>query len=571
MRAEFESRLKGVVGYPREFAQRYRALGLWRGQTLPAWFEERAALFADRLALVDGDRRVSYGELSQRVGQLAQGFASAGIRPLDRVVLQLPNGLELVETFLGLARAGAVPVLALPAHRRVELEAFCGRTRAVALVMPERHGAVDLVPTAQAVRAACPELRWIWLENGGCPLTGFANLAELRGARDELGFRQMSDDAAQEVALLQLSGGSTGVPKLIARTHDDYLYSVRASAELCGLGVDSRFLAMLPMTHNFTLSSPGWLGTFHAGGTVVSAESSLPERLFELLVRERITIAASVPSLARALVEAKPRRLPDRTLAGLTLQVGGAKLDAQLARAVLDVLGCRLQQVFGMAEGLVNYTRLDAPEAVVLGTQGRPLSAFDEVRIVEPDDPASGSLADGVVGELQTRGPYTIRGYFDDAGRHSRHFTADGFYRTGDLVRRTADGDLIVEGRIGERILRAGEKIAPEEVEAHLREHPSVRDAALIGVEDPYLGQRSQAFVTVRERATAPSSPELRRFLRQRGLAEFKLPDAVVVIADLPRTKIGKTDKQALRASAAAAGGPDADCTHRLVRSSTRR
>lgn len=542
--------MKGVVGYPEELAERYRALELWKGQSIPTWFEELAARFADRTALVDGERRVSYAELARRIRAVARGFSRSGVRAFDRVVLQLPNGLELVETLLGLMRAGAIPVLSLPAHRRVELEAFCRRAGAVGLVMPERHADVDLLPIARELRGACAELRSIWLASASEPPPGFQRLSALGEHAADAG-EAAPGVSASEVALLQLSGGSTGVPKLIPRTHDDYLYSVRASAELCALDGDSRFLAMLPMTHNFTLSSPGWLGVLHAGGTVLCADSLLPGRLLELLFRERITIAAAVPSLARALVEAAPRHLSDRKLDGLVLQVGGAKLDPKLARTLVEVLGCRLQQVFGMAEGLVNYTRLDAPAAVVLETQGRPLSPYDELRVVDPEDPDARPLPSGAVGELQTRGPYTICGYYDDSAAQTRHFTADGFYRTGDLVRLTSNGDLIVEGRIGERILRGGEKIAPEEVEAHLREHPSVSDAAVVGVDDEYLGQRSHAFVTVINGAALPATAELRGFLRARGLAAFKLPDAVQVITELPRTKIGKTDKQALRNSAA--------------------
>jgi 2,3-dihydroxybenzoate-AMP ligase len=550
MTRPLEPRLAGAVAFPAEAASHYRALGLWAGQTIGDWFAERAARFAPRCALVDGEQRFSYEQLALRVDQVARGLLSSGIGELDRVVLQLPNGVELVQTLLGLIRVGAVPVLALPGHRRLELEAFCRRSRAVGLIVPARHAGTDFLPIAEAVRGACPSLKSIWISGllkSRPPHRALGELLELGRARAAL---PPPEHDAADVALLQLSGGSTGIPKLIPRSHDDYLYSVRASAELCSLHEESRFLALLPMSHNFTLSSPGILGIFQAGGTVVSAHSALPELAFELFVRERITLAATVPSLARALLDAKSRCLPGQLLNELLLQVGGAKLDAELARSVQEGLGCRLQQVFGMAEGLVNYTRLFDPEAVVLHTQGRPLSVHDQVRIVDPEDPESTPLADGEVGELQTRGPYTIQGYFDDRANDSRHFTSDGFYRTGDLVRRTPEGNLVVEGRLGDRILRAGEKIAPEEIEAHLRAHPKIGDAAVVGVADEYLGQRGHAFVTPANGMEAPSLAELRRFLRERGLAEFKLPDAVQIIERLPRTKLGKTDKQALRASA---------------------
>ena len=210
--------------------------------------------------------------------------------------------------------------------------------------------------------------------------------------------------------------------------------------------------------------------------------------------------------------------------------------------------GCRLQQVFGMAEGLVNYTVSSSHDPAVFSTQGRPLSPFDELRVVDPEQPEGPELPHGDIGELQTRGPYTIRGYFDDPSGQTRHFTRDGFYRTGDLVRKTAQGDLIVEGRLGERILRGGEKIAPLEVEDQLREHPLVRDVALVGTPDPYLGERSHAFVALVPGELGLSTAEARAFLRARGLADFKLPDVVHVISELPRTKVGKTDRAALRA-----------------------
>jgi 2,3-dihydroxybenzoate-AMP ligase len=550
MTRTLEPRLSGAVAFPAEAASRYRGLGLWAGQTVGEWFAERAARFAPRCALVDGEERFTYEQLSLRVDQVARGLLASGIGELDRVVLQLPNGVELVQSLLGLIRVGAVPVLALPGHRKLELEAFCRRSQAVALIVPARHAGTDFLPIAEAVRGACPSLRSIWVSGllkSRPPYRALRELLELGQARTVL---PVAGHDAADVALLQLSGGSTGIPKLIPRTHDDYLYSVRESAELCALHEESRFLALLPMTHNFTLSSPGMLGIFQVGGTVVSAHSALPELAFELFEKERITLVATVPSLARALLDAKSRCLPGRLLSELLLQVGGAKLDAELARSVQEGLGCRLQQVFGMAEGLVNYTRLFDPETVVMQTQGRPLSVHDEVRIVDPEDPENAPLPDGEIGELQTRGPYTIQGYFDDRANDSRHFTSDGFYRTGDLVRRTAEGNLVVEGRLGDRILRAGEKIAPEEIEAHLRAHPNVADAAVVGVADEHLGQRSHAFVTLAKGRDAPSLAELRRFLRERGLAEFKLPDAVHVIERLPRTKLGKTDKQALRASA---------------------
>jgi 2,3-dihydroxybenzoate-AMP ligase len=550
-------RLAGAVPWPEAFAARYRSEGLWLGQTLGVWFAERAQLFREQTAVVDGPRRITYGELLVRVEHAARALTHLDLRELDRVVVQLPNGLELIDVLLALLRLGAVPVLALPAHRGVELEAFCRRSGAVGLIVPERHGTTDMRPIAAALKRTCPTLRHAVVH--GSAGEHSSELTELQtlfsAVTPNAPLSAPAVDAA-DVALLQLSGGSTGIPKLIPRTHDDYLYSVRASAVLCALSPDTRYLAALPMTHNFTLSSPGVLGVLHAGGTVVTCSHPSPEVVLPLLERERVNLVSAVPSLARAWTDAKERHLGARQLAELVLQVGGAKLDPALAQRIQDAFGCKLQQVFGMAEGLVNYTRLSDPDHVVDQTQGRPLSTFDELRLVDPEDPEGPPLPPGQVGELQTRGPYTIRGYYDDRAHDGRHFTRDGYYRTGDLVRFTEDGNLVVEGRLGDRILRAGEKIAPVEVEEHLCVHPSIRDAAVVGVPDEHLGQRSHAFITRVPGASGLSGADVRRFLRERGLAEFKLPDVVHTLDELPRTKVGKTDKSALRERARSSTPP---------------
>jgi 2,3-dihydroxybenzoate-AMP ligase len=540
-----EPRLPGAVPFPLEFAERWRALGFWRGETIGAWFRDRAQRFGNRCAIVEGERCVSYRELDLRADAVARGWAALGMQPLDRVVLQLPNGSELLAVLLGSARAGVIPVMTLPAHRELELRAFCDGAGAVAAVLPDAHAGSGGPPLTAKLLASCPSLRRVLVAGREFdPEPTVTPLSVLTSAEGSL---PTASFGAGEVALLQLSGGSTGMPKLIARTHDDYLYSVRASAELCALSQATRYLVALPMLHNFTLSSPGVLGVLDAGGTLVIASDARPETVLSLWERERITLTAAVPSLVRVWVDAHERQAHAGRFPELTLQVGGAKLDQALALRAIARFGCRLQQVFGMAEGLVNYTRLDADEATIVSTQGRPLSPADEIRVVDPEVPEGAPLPPGHVGELQTRGPYTIRGYYGQDLPDPAHFTADGFYRTGDLVRLTSAGDLVVEGRLGERIARGGEKIAPEEVENQLRAHPQVADVAVVGAADVYLGERSHAFVVLRRGEVSLGLAEARRFLRERGLAEFKLPDALHLLEELPRTKVGKTDRRALR------------------------
>ena len=532
--------LRPSPSWPAADAERYRAAGLWTGETLGGLLADRASRFARRTAVVGSDgTRWTYAELDERATALAAGFAALGVAPGDRVVVQLPNISPYVEVLFGLWRAGALPVFALPAHRRTEMVAFAAASEAVAIVAVDRHAGFDHGALAAEVADAVPSVAHVILAG---------ELDALRGVGGSASVPE--PPPASAVAFLQLSGGTTGTPKLIPRTHDDYLYSVRASAEICGLSPESVYLCALPAAHNFPMSSPGLLGVLHAGGTIVLAPSPDPATCFEAIARERVTITALVPPLLLAWLDA---RRPQHDLSSLALlQVGGAKLTPEVARRVGPVLGCRLQQVFGMAEGLVSYTRAEDPEELVVGTQGRPISAaFDELRVVDDD---GRDVVEGAPGQLLTRGPYTIRGYYDDADPGS--FTADGFYRTGDVVRRLASGHLVVEGRVKDQINRGGEKIAPDEVEDHLLAHPAVHDAAVVGVPDERLGERSCAVLVARDGAAAPTAAEVRRFLRDRGVAAFKLPDRVEVVVAFPQTGVGKVSRRDLRAAVAASLTP---------------
>jgi non-ribosomal peptide synthetase component E (peptide arylation enzyme) len=207
------------------------------------------------------------------------------------------------------------------------------------------------------------------------------------------------------------------------------------------------------------------------------------------------------------------------------------------------VLGATLQQVFGMAEGLLNYTRLDDPDEVICSTQGRPLSPGDEVRIV---DEADHDVPDGEPGSLLTRGPYTPRGYYRAAEQNARAFTPDGWYRSGDVVRRRPDGNLVVEGRDKDMINRGGEKISAEEVENLVYRLPAVAQVAAVAMPDADLGERVALYVVLRPGATL-TLDDVRTAMADAEVARFKWPERLEVVDDLLTTKVGKIDKKALR------------------------
>ncbi len=346
------------------------------------------------------------------------------------------------------------------------------------------------------------------------------------------------------MACLLVSGGTTGLPKLIARTHDDYLYNILACNQVAEFDSNTVYLAALPGSHNFALACPGILGAWVAGGCVVLLPTPSPQRALRTIDAEAVTATATVPAVAGSWVEHQREHHTLRGGSLRALQVGGSRMPDELAARVKPVLGATLQQVFGMAEGLIAMTRLDDPISVIETTQGRPVSDADEIAVLdEYGDP----VPDGSPGRLLTRGPYTPRGYFRAAEHNLRAFTPDGWYASGDIVIRRPDGNLVVAGRDKDMINRGGEKISAEEVENFAYRIPGVETAAAVAMPDPVLGERLCLYLTVTGGYRIVLD-DVSRLMESWGAARFKIPERLVVVDAMPMTKVGKIDKKALRA-----------------------
>lgn len=523
--------LTGCVSWPEEFARRYRDAGYWRGELLGDLTRNPAR--PDHPAVCAGGREHSYADIDTRADRLAAGLYELGIRPGDRVVVQLPNTVEFVQVCLALFRLGAPPVLALPAHRRHEIAYLCAHTEAVALIVPDLVQGFDFRALAREVLPTAPTLRQVLVAGDA---EEFVPLSQVDGPALDLAAPSPSD-----VAFFLLSGGTTGTPKLIPRTHDDYAFQLRATAEAVGFDESGRYLAALPAAHNAALGCPGVLGALRAGGTAVLAASPSPDEVFPLIAAGA-TLTTLTPAYLPLWLDLADLFEIDFT--GLTIEVGGAKLAPEVAARVHRELGATLTHWFGMAEGMLCFTRPEDPVDLPVHTQGRPMCDADELRVVDQQDQ---QITDGSIGELLVRGPCVLRGYYRAPEHNARVFTTDGFLRTGDLVRCTPAGDLVVTGRITDVVNRGGEKVPAEEVEEQLAAHPAVREAAIVAFPDRMLGEKTCAVVVAD--GTPPTLAELRAFLGTRGLAEYKLPDRLRLVDALPRTPIGKVNKAALRAT----------------------
>ena len=527
--------LPGFVPFPPEFAARYRAKGYWQDKSLRDEFDAVFKKYASRVALIDGDRVFTYADVDRISDNLALNLLELGLKPLDRVVPTLPNIAEFVLLYFALQKIGAIPIAALVSHRYAEISQFVELSGATTCVYPERQGDFEFEPMIQRVREANPSLKFC------ISLPLLRELIERKSGLDSAALQSIRIDPT-DPCIFQLSGGTTGIPKLIPRTHNDYAYNSKTAAPVCGVTGDSVLLLALPIAHNLPLACPGIQGYFFQGGKVVLSPTTRPEEMFRLVEKHKVTHIKVVPALLIRLIN-------DPAIASFDLssvriiQSGGQRMQPEVRlRTHRLIPNSFVQENFGMSEGMLFFVRLDDPQEVKLETCGRPICEDDEVKLCDDE---GREVPDGEVGELTCRGPYTLRGYFGVPEYNARQFTPDGFYRSGDLMRRHPSGNYVVEGRKKDLINRGGEKISCEEIENLILMHPAVQNVACVPVADESLGERMCACVILRQ-GQQLDLPSLVSFLKDREIAKFKLPERLLVCDDFPVSTFGKVSKKAL-------------------------
>jgi len=539
--------LEGFVPYPESFVTKYRQKGYWVDKTLGEEFDEFVGKYGDRTALSCRGEHVTYRELGERVNRLALHFARLGLKTYDRMIFQLPNQLEFVYCYFAAVKLGIIPIASLPAHQDAEISFFAQFTKARAHAVPAGYKSFSHQEMSRRIRESQPKLEFTFVS--GDPVEkGFISITELLGDRIEerVSLETLSQYRPDplEPAVFQLSGGTTGVPKIIPRTHNDYALNFKRAAEITNVTMNSVMGIAIPVSHNFALCCPGLSGILYSGGKVVLIPSTGTEDVLRAIEDEKITIMPTPPALLIRWMESG--ELPKYDISSLdTVLAGGAKLNPEVAKKVGPLLGCSYRQNLGMGEGMLFWSRKEDTEDLLLNTQGAPMfEEDDEIRIVDENDK---EVSHGQPGELLVRGPYTIRGYYNSPEYNKRAFTADGFYRTGDVAKIYKGRYVAVEGRIKDTINRGAEKISAEEVENHILAHPLVENCAFVAMPDPVLGEKGCAYVVTKGNQPL-TLEELTGFLKnQRHIAVFKLPERLELLPELPMTRIGKIDKKELR------------------------
>lgn len=534
--------LEGFVPFPPEYAARYRAQGYWQDRSLAQEFADVFQRYADRVALVDGDVVYTYAELDRVSTNLALNLLDLGLRPQDRVVPTLPNVHEFVVLYFALQKIGCIPIAALVTHRYAEISQFVQLSGATTCVYPDTSGDFAFAPIITRVQAENPSVRFRIVL--GQAQAGEVSLRDLISHPATLPASRLTDIHIDptDPCIFQLSGGTTGIPKLIPRTNNDYAYNSKAAAAVTEINGDSVLLLVLPIAHNLPLACPGIQGFMFHGAKVVLHGNTKPVEMFALIEKHKVTHLKVVPALLIRLIN--DPAVDNFVLSSLKLiQSGGQRMQPEVrAKTRALIPGVFVQENFGMSEGTLMFVRATDPEEVKLETCGRPVCPDDEVLLLDDE---GREVPDGEVGEFTVRGPYTLRGYFGVPEYNARQFTPDGFYRSGDLMRKHPSGNYIVEGRKKDLINRGGEKISAEEVENLILMHPAVQNVACVPMPDPNMGEKMCAFVILKP-GQKLHLKELVGFLLSKEIAKFKLPERLEVLADFPVSTFGKVSKKAL-------------------------
>ena len=545
--------LEGAVPYPEELIRTYVQGGWWLNRTFGDVLDSTVARHPDKIGVIDDQATLTFEQVKAKVDRLALAFLALGIKQYDRILFQLPNRHEFIIGFYAAHRIGAVPVLSVARQEYQEISYFCKVAEPAAWLVPLRDGNREFKPLVERIRAENPVLKHVIMPEAGEALpAGALSMRELIGKvaienypPDYLmGFRPDPND----IALILTTGGTTGLPKLVPRTHNSYLTNIRYT-HLSDSDHDV-FGLVTPIGHS--MAHQGALGaTFLLGGTLVLVGVPRAKEILEAVQKWRITSMGVVPTQLEDMIS-QPN-FGSYDLSSLrSLRTAGAALRPEVADKARELFGKYPTKLFGggefgSSEGPFAGPRLGGPPPP-RGSVGVPKCEGDHWKAIDDEEQA---LPPGVEGELVAKGPCVFTGYYKSEAENHDIFTHDGYYKMGDLGKVDAQGNIFITGRKKDIIQRGGEGIMPRQIEDLLHQLPGVQQVAVVAMPDARLGEKACAYVVLKPGASL-SFDQMVRALRELGASVLLLPERLEIVDALPKSSIGKTDKAALRKDIAA-------------------
>jgi 2,3-dihydroxybenzoate-AMP ligase len=535
--------LKGFTPYRKEDAEKYNRLGWWPGLTLGDLLDKAADIYPNKEALVDDQSRLTYSQVRERTDRLAISLMDLGIKTMDRVLVQLPNWSEFVYSYFALQKIGAIPVLLIDRYRPYEINHLFRLTGATSWVVPEKYRKTDYLPIIKDVLKNSPRVKHVILARGGkhrhlLNLERMIEQAELK--ERDLGRLARRRPDPMQVAHMGPTGGTTGLPKVVPRTHNSLICGMEYGARAWEMDIHDTCLLAGPIGHDLMFTK-GLCGSLFTLGKMVFLDSTDPTDICRTIQKEKVTAIVWVPTLAKRLVDFEG--LKDYDLSSLKkMHCGGGVSQPEVIKGVWEKLGCTFFNAYGGTEGQTTITRCEDPSETVLHTVGRPTCPYDIYRVVDRDGK---ELPANTPGELMIKGPGVFTGYYKAPEENKMALSKEGFFRTGDVTRIDDAGNVTITGRIKEMINRGGESISATEIESLIIGHPGVSIVAVIPMPDPVMGERVCACIQPKPGANLTFDMIIAH-LRERKASVLQFPERIEFIVDMPLTKAEKVDKNKL-------------------------
>jgi fatty-acyl-CoA synthase len=506
------------------------------GRSVAQVLEERTREHADRVFLVFGDRRLTYGQLDARASAIAAALHELGIGRGDRIAVDLPNWPEFVISMFAVAKLGAIIVPLNPRYTVPELQYMLRHSESSVVVSAEVFNGVDYLQLFENFLSSLPDLQYVitvgkedlWYDDR---IYQFEDLESSGAGR---AVPPSAIDPAEDTLAILYTSGTMGKPKGVSLTHQNLLGTAAATADAIELSEHDVVFGVATVFHVFGLG-PGVLGTLLAGATLVLQEQFDPAEALDLIEAHRVTVHYGVPTVY--ITEIRENENSRRDLSSLrTGIVAGAPIGDELVRRIRAELCPKLCVAYSLTEtsSTVSMTRIDDAEEKAVFTVGRPVPGMS-VRILDLDGTI---LPEESLGEIAVRGGGVMKGYYRQPSETSHSFDEDGYFLTGDLGMIDDEGYLHIVGRRKELIIRGGFNVYPREVEDRLHAHPAVLDVAVVGLPHEVLGEQVVACILPVEGAII-TGEEIKDWCRS-TLADYKLPDIVRFFDSFPLTGSGK-------------------------------
>jgi 2,3-dihydroxybenzoate-AMP ligase/mycobactin salicyl-AMP ligase len=535
--------LDGFTPYRTEDAERYKRLGWWGDLTFGDILDRAADRYPDKEAFVDGASRLTFAQARDKVNRLAISLMNLGIEPTERVLVQLPNWNDFVYIYFALQKIGAIDVLLIDRYRPYEINHLIRLSGAATWVLPWKYRKTDYLPIIKEVLRDSPQMKNVILARG-------------KGQKDYLSLEALIEDAElteknmaalaqrrpdpMQVAHMGPTGGTTGLPKIVPRTHNDLICSSDHVAKAWEMDATDICLLVGPIGHDLTFTK-GFLVSVLTYGKTVFLDSVDLDNICTTIEREKVTALVWVPTLARRLVGFEGLDNYDlRTLK--KMHCGGGASLPDLIKGVREKLGCAFFNAYGATEGQSTLTRSDDPPEILYTTVGKPTCPYDSYKVVDRDGK---ELPPNTPGELLIKGPGVFTGYYRNPEENEKMFDKEDYFKTGDVAKIDEKGNVTLVGRIKEMINRGGESISAVEVEKLIADHPDVVLVAVVPMPDPEMGERVCAYIQPRPGARLHFK-DILSFLKERKASVLHFPERIEFVDAMPFTKAEKIDKMAL-------------------------